>query len=169
MKLLSPLIFVLLFFPAISQAQGDHDTLQHNAHEKGVTTLSLDLRSLLGKEMQALQSGMQAIIPATISGDFATIETIARKMKNSYILKQSLNKHQVHELHEKLPGAFIEQDNHFHYLAGMLAHVAKEKKTELVNFYYSEMLESCGGCHAQFATHKFPGLSSLNKSTSHSH
>ncbi|KAF3977135.1 MAG: hypothetical protein HFP77_09055 [Methylococcales symbiont of Iophon sp. n. MRB-2018] len=29
------------------------------------------------------------------------------------------------------------------YLAGMLAYAAKNKKPELVNFYFSEMNESC--------------------------
>ncbi len=169
MKILTRLFFVLLLTPALSQAQDNHDSAAHHGHDKGVAALSTQLRNLLGKEMQALQLGMQAIIPATISGDYDTIENIATKMKNSYILKKSLSKHQIHELHEKLPAAFIEKDNHFHYLAGMLAHVAQERKTELVNFYYSQMLESCGDCHAKFATHRFPSLSAINESSSHSH
>ena len=34
----------------------------------------------------------------------------------------------------------------------------KIKKPELINFYFSEMNESCVSCHAVFATHKFPAL-----------
>ncbi|MBL1276470.1 MAG: hypothetical protein COB30_010305 [Ectothiorhodospiraceae bacterium] len=62
------------------------------------------------------------------------------------------------ELHAVLPHEFIEKDKRFHYLAGMLEHAAKNRKFELINFYFSEMNESCVGCHMVFATHKFPAL-----------
>jgi hypothetical protein len=45
----------------------------------------------------------------------------------------------------------------------MLQHAAKHKKPELINFYFSEMNESCVGCHTAFATHKFPNLKSPKK------
>jgi len=136
------------------------DKLKHEEHENtsGVEMLSHDLRSLLAKEMQALQSGMMSIIPAYISGNWGEIETTAEKMKSSYILKKSLTESQVKELHSVLPHEFIKQDQRFHYLAGMLEHAAKNKKPELINFYFSEMNESCVSCHAVFATHKFPDL-----------
>ena len=57
-----------------------------------------------------------------------------------------------------MPHEFIKKDQRFHYLAGMLAHAAKSKKPELINFYFSEMNESGVSCHAEFATHKFPAL-----------
>jgi len=136
------------------------DKLKHEEHENtpGVEMLSHDLRSLLTTEMQALQSGMMSIIPAYISGNWGEIETTAEKMKSSYILKKSLTESQVKELHSVLPHEFIKQDQRFHYLAGMLEHAAKNKKPELINFYFSEMNESCVSCHAVFATHKFPAL-----------
>jgi hypothetical protein len=120
--------------------------------------LSDDLRSLLSEEMLALQDGMMSIIPAYISGNWGEIEATAEQMKNSYILKKRLTESQKHELHSVLPHEFIKQDQRFHYLAGMLAHAAKNKKPELINFYFSEMNESCVSCHAEFATHKFPAL-----------
>lgn len=136
------------------------DKLKHEEHENtpGVEMLSHDLRSLLTTEMQALQSGMMSIIPAYISGNWGEIETTAEKMKSSYILKKSLTESQVKELHSVLPHEFIKQDQRFHYLAGMLEHAAKNKKPELINFYFSEMNKSCVSCHAVFATHKFPAL-----------
>ena len=90
-------------------------------------------------------------------------------MNNSYILKQNLTDDQMHELHSLLPAAFIKKDQRFHYLAGMLEHAAKNEKPELINFYFSEMNESCVGCHTQFATHKFPGLLAKEKKHEHSH
>ena len=146
------------------------DHLKHEEHENtsGVEMLSDNLRNLLSQEMQALQSGMMSIIPAYISGNWGDIETTAGKMKSSYLLKQSLTENQKKELHSVLPDEFIKKDQRFHYLAGMLEHAAKYEKTELVNFYFSEMNESCVGCHAVFATHRFPALSPT-KSDVHSH
>ena len=101
---------------------------------------------------------MMSIIPAYVSGNWGKIETTAGKIKNSYILKQNLTEDQVKELHSVLPHEFIKKDQRFHYLAGMLEHAAKSKKPELINFYFSEMNESCVSCHSEFATHKFPAL-----------
>jgi len=63
---------------------------------------------------------MMSIIPAYISGNWSEIETTAGQIKSSYILKQSLTESQEKELHSALPHAFIEKDQRFHYLAGML-------------------------------------------------
>lgn len=149
------------------------DELKHEEHavyenSSGVEILSRDLRNLLSKEMQALQTGMMSIIPAYISGNWGDIETTAGKMQNSYILKQKLTENQVKELHSVLPDEFIKRDQRFHYLAGMLEHAAKSEKPELINFYFSEMNESCAGCHAVFAVHKFPALAPTKK-IGHSH
>ena len=156
MKLSVQIIFLTIFIPALSFG-GEHED------KTGVEALSPNLRALLSQEMNALQDGMMSIIPAYISGNWAAIESTAHKIKSSYILKQSLTENQVKELHSKLPHEFIEKDQRFHYLAGMLEHAAKSKKPELVNFYFSEMNEACASCHSKFATHKFPALGSNNK------
>lgn len=134
-----------------------------------VETLSPELRELLRQEMLALQAGMMSIIPAYVSGDWREIEHIAHKMKKSYILKQSLSDEQITELHDSLPEEFIKQDKEFHYLSGMLNHAAKNKKPELVGFYFSKLSESCVGCHRQFAIHKFPAFSTDSIVEKHQH
>ena len=167
MKLSARIIIFTLLVPTFSfGAESD----KHKDHEAktGVEMLSPDLRGLLSQEMKALQGGMMSIIPAYISGNWAEIESTANKMKSSYILKQSLTEEQVKELHSALPHEFIEKDQKFHYLAGMLEHAAKNRKPELVNFYFSEMNESCISCHSKFANHKFPALRS-NKEGEHTH
>ncbi len=153
-------IYITLLIVLLPMAVHGEEKIKHMepAGVSGVEALSHELRNLLSQEMQALQDGMMSIIPAYVSGDWSEIETIARKMKNSYILKQSLTKNQAKELHSVLPHEFIEKDQRFHYLAGMLEHAAKNKKPELINFYFSEMNESCASCHAAFAVHKFPNL-----------
>jgi hypothetical protein len=180
MKLITRIALLAMLLPTVSygwdkikhEEHGKHENNEghekHQGHKKhgmdsGVEMLSPELRSLLSKEMKAIQDGMMSIIPAYISGNWGEIETTAGKMKNSYILKQSLTESQMHELHSVLPHGFIKKDQRFHYLAGMLQHAAKHKKPELINFYYSEMNESCVGCHTAFATHKFPNLKSPKK------
>ena len=157
MKFLTHIALLVILLPTVSYGE---NKLKHKEHGKasGVEALSHDLRNLLAEEMQALQSGMMSIIPAYISGNWSEIETTARKIEGSYILQQSLTESQVKELHSVLPHEFIEKDQRFHYLAGMLEHAAKSEKPELINFYFSEMNESCVNCHAVFATHTFPAL-----------
>ena len=133
----------------------------------GVAALSPPLRTLFSQEMLQLQLGMTDIIPLYISGRWPEIAAIASKMEASYVLKQNLSAEQMHELHSKLPDAFIELDQQFHYLAGMLAHAAKMEKVELVGFYFSEMGKTCVSCHTQFASHKFPALTPGKKTHSH--
>ncbi len=167
MKFFIHIAILAVLLPTMSYGEDKHEHKEH-ANASGVEALSHDLRKLLSQEMQALQNGMMSIIPAYISGNWSEIETTAGKMESSYILKQSLTESQAKELHSVLPHAFIEKDQKFHYLAGMLKHAAKNKKPELINFYFSEMNESCVSCHAVFATHKFPDLTP-KKEDAHTH
>lgn len=157
MKFFIHIALLIAVLPTMSYGE---ERLKHKEHENvsGIEALSHDLRNLLSQEMQALQNGMMSIIPAYISGNWNEIETTAGKIKSSYILKQSLTESQLKELHSVLPDEFIEKDQRFHYLAGMLEHAAKNRKSELINFYFSEMNKACVSCHVVFATHKFPAL-----------
>jgi hypothetical protein len=55
-------------------------------------------------------------------------------MEGSYVLKQSLSEERKHELHSKLPRAFIELDLQFHCLSGMSQPAAEMEKAESVGF-----------------------------------
>lgn len=155
----SPIYLVLLLaLLPMSVFAEKNDAHHKNSAPTGVESLSKELRGLLSEEMKAIQTGMMSVIPAYVSGDWAAIASTAGKIKNSYILKQSLSDSQIKELHSALPKEFIAKDKRFHYLAGMLEHAAKNKKPELINFYFSEMNESCASCHAVYATHKFPNF-----------
>ena len=153
------IIFATLI-PTLCHGQEDHS---------GITALSPELRELFSREMIELQKGMQSIIPAYISGDWGKIASIAGKMEGSYVLKQSLSKEQTKELHSRLPGSFLELDQQFHYLSGMLEHAASMEKVELIRFYFSKMSEACVSCHTQHATHKFPALAPKIEPHGHSH
>ena len=168
MDIIIRISLLALLLPLLSHGEQKYSH-EENEHAMGAEALSPGLRDLLSKEMQALQSGMMSIIPAFISGNWREIETTAGKMKSSYILKQNLTEKQASELHSVLPPVFMEKDQRFHYLAGMLEHAAKNEKPELINFYFSEMNESCVNCHTMFATHKFPALSSKVQKGEHEH
>ena len=160
------LFFFFTLMPLVSHG-GDkieHGQLEHGqpGHLSAVESLSPRLRELLTQEMQALQQGMISIIPAYVSGNWAEIERVAVKMKDSYILKQRLSDEQVTELHTLLPESFLQLDERFHYLSGMLNHAAKNRKAELVGFYFSRLGESCVNCHSQFAIHRFPAFAAEN-------
>lgn len=168
MPFLLSIALLVILLPTMSSGENKPAHEKH-AHASGVEALSPDLRDLLAQEMQALQRGMMSIIPAYISGNWGEIESTAKKMKSSYILRQNLTDSQIQELHTKLPAGFIEKDQRFHYSAGMLEHAAKNKKAELINFYFSEMNESCVSCHTKYATHKFPALLPREKKQEHTH
>jgi hypothetical protein len=112
---------------------------------------------------------MKEIVSANAAGDYNEIALVAKQMKDSFILKQNLTKHQRHLLHSTLPVDFIKQDQQFHYLAGMLEHAAKKKKPELVVFYYSKLFEACSSCHASHAKHRFPKFVKVIKASEHHH
>jgi hypothetical protein len=135
----------------------------------GVESLSTEVQALLKKEMVAVELAMKDIITANIEGDSAKIASIAKQIENSFILKQSLSKHQKHELHTKLSSDFIKQDQEFHYMAGMLAHAAEMDKQELINFYYSKLFEACSSCHKVHAQHRFPKFSNEIQTMTHEH
>ena len=167
-RMVSVVFFSLAILRSLSYAE-DMRSDELKEGSTGVESLSPELRELLTKEMQELQNGMMSIIPAYVSGNWSEIERVADKMKNSYILKQSLTEKQVKELQTALPDSFIKLDQQFHYLSGMLNHAAKNKKAELVGFYFSKLSEACVSCHTQYATHKFPLLAFPKETGEHSH
>ena len=158
MKRIMQLALLALLLPALCHSE---ENRQHPVEQAQsvLAPLSPELQQLFSREMRELQNGMLALVPLYVAGRLDDIATIATQMENSYVLKQNLTDSQVHELHESLPAAFIKQDLQFHYLAGMLEHVANAGKVELVGFYISEMLESCVACHTAYATNRFPALS----------
>lgn len=161
-------LLALSFMP-LANAE-DHSEGHSKGHSKvDIENLSEGIRVLLKKEMQAVELGMKDIVSANLAGDTKAISAIAMKIKESFILKQSLTKSQKHELHTKLPSDFIRQDKDFHYMAGMLAHAADMKKPELVNFYYSKLFEACSSCHKVHAQHRFSNFTLEDHSRSHEH
>ena len=160
---LASLIVVQSF--SINAEEDSHKS--HAAPSKKQLELPADVKPLLTQEMQHIKQGMMDLIPLIASGQWNGIAEIAKKMQGSYIMKQQLTKEQMHALHTSLPPAFIALDQNFHRSAGMLAHVAEEKKSELVNFYFYKLTESCGQCHSQYAQQRFPAFADQGKAKDH--
>jgi len=150
-QLFKTLIIAVAFAGATLACADDHA-------ETGVESLSPELRDLLSKEMAAIQNGMMSIVAAYASGNSEETASIAEEIKSSYILKQEMTSQQKHELHQKLPGSFIQLDQQFHSYAGLLEEAARKNNDELIGFYFSKLVESCSGCHRQHARHKFPAF-----------
>jgi cytochrome c556 len=168
-KVSSCVLGALLFASSI-QAQSDHHAHHEQPKKQGVSLeLSEPVRNLLRQEMQQVRVAMQSLVSALATADWKNIEKLGKGIEKSFILKQKISKEQMHELHSALPAEFKRLDKKFHYYAGMLAHVAKEKDAELTQFYFSKMTESCMSCHSQFATKRFPGYLDKNKHESKGH
>jgi hypothetical protein len=131
--------------------------------------LSPALMELLKQEMNAIQQGMQALIPAIASGNWQDVADTGEHIQHSYIMQQQLTDAQMEELHHELPPAFLELDQSFHRSAGMLANAAKMQNAEVVNFYFYKLTDTCVACHRKFAGYRFPGLVSDMKNTGHQH
>ena len=153
------------FVLAASQEHHEHNSKQNAAHthqmkpqvSQGVH-LSPGLLALLNQEMGLIQQGMIDMVPAIAAGEWHKVSAIGQKIKASFILKQKLTDAQKEELHRVLPQQFIEMDMAFHKSAGMLAHAAEMKNTDVVNFYFYKMNAACVSCHSKYAAERFPGF-----------
>ncbi len=163
-KTYSKLLLATLVFTASFSINAEDKAHQTHVTASKQLELPADVKPLLTQEMQQIQQGMMDLIPLIASGQWDGIAEIAKKMQNSYIMKQKMTQEQMHALHKSLPPAFIALDQNFHRSAGMLAHVAEEKKSELVNFYFYKLTESCGQCHSQYAQQRFPAFAEKSKS-----
>ncbi len=159
-RLFKILVAVITFAGAPLAHADDHA-------EKGVERLSPEVRSLLNKEMVAIQKGIVSVLGVYASGNFEEIATVAGRIKNSYILKQDISRQQRHELHQKLPKSFVHLDQQFHKHAGLLEAAAKNNNDELTGFYFSKLVDSCSGCHSQHAKHKFPAFEEPDEENTH--
>ena len=135
--------------------------------EGPTTDLSPELRAAFIAEMQNLDSSLQGAVSAVARADWAAAERAAHTIKGSFILEQQLSPNQLAELHRVLPAGFVALDRAFHEQAERLALAAKAADAQLAAFSTYKLTEACISCHAQYAQHRFPGLSA--PSTGHDH
>lgn len=129
-----------------------------DTEQDGKLGLSPELAALLRAEMVGLSEGIGTIARALAKADWAALQATSEKMHESYIMKQSLTPALAAELKQKLPQAFKQSDAAFHARALKLRQAAVARDFELSAFHFSKLVESCAGCHAAFATERFPGF-----------
>lgn len=124
------------------------------------TGLSPELRAAFIAEMQSLDSSLQSAVSAVARADWAAAERAAHAIEGSFILEQRLTDDQLTELRRVLPAPFVALDRSFHERAERLALAARSADAQLAAFATYKLTEACISCHAQYARHRFPGLSS---------
>lgn len=122
-----------------------------------VLELPPKLQQALVDEMIAINEGVRALPEAIVKADWERLAGTGRRIEQSYILKQRLSEGERGTLVQSLPDSFKYLDRRLHQHAGKLAQAAERRDGELVRFYFSRMLDSCAGCHAVYAKHRFPG------------
>ncbi|BAZ92747.1 hypothetical protein TspCOW1_23970 [Thiohalobacter sp. COW1] len=115
------------------------------------------LQQALVDEMIAINEGVRALPEAIVKADWERLAETGRRIEQSYILKRRLSEDERGTLVQSLPDSFKYLDRRLHQHAGKLAQAAERRDGELVRFYFSRMLDSCAGCHAVYAKHRFPG------------
>ncbi|HSH30115.1 MAG TPA: hypothetical protein VK971_09440 [Thiohalobacter sp.] len=120
------------------------------------------LQQALVDEMIAINEGARALPEAIVRADWERLAETGRRIEQSYILKQRLSEEERRTLVQSLPDSFRYLDRRLHQHAGKLAQAADHRDGELVRFYFSRMLDSCVGCHAVYAKHRFPGYARRN-------
>ncbi|NCO56891.1 MAG: hypothetical protein COW73_05305 [Nitrospirae bacterium CG18_big_fil_WC_8_21_14_2_50_70_55] len=145
--------------PVVADAEEEDGVHRTAPSTGGPVALSPDLRSLLQREMGAIQAGMQELVAVIAAGQWPRAAQIAKQIEASYVLRQGLSEAQVDELHRLLPPDFLEMDQVFHQRAGRLARAAETGNGEVAVFYFYKLTEGCVACHDRFAGQRSPGPS----------
>lgn len=132
------------------------------------TRLSPELRALLIEEMKLLEQSVNRIPGLLARGQLHPVAVQAHRMQDSFVLKQKLSDAQRAELHQALPAGFIERDQRFHALAGRLHDAALAGDAELSAVFFGRLVESCIGCHGDYAAERFADLKA-QPSAGHQH
>ena len=149
------LLFMMLVFATCVNAERD----DHEARPGHGLQLPQKYKALFQDEMRMLEKEMQALLPAVAKMDWHVIHDKGLAIYNGFILRQRLSRHEHEELHDLLPGGFLEMDLQFHAYGKRLAHAAEAKDGELVGYYYGRMVQACIACHGKYVPARSAGLS----------
>jgi len=130
------------------------------AQEPNKLNIPADVKPILKKEMVAIEKAMQELVSTMAKGNWEKTAEIGKQIQASYLMKQRLSAEQMKQLHHSLPEHFIKLDHSFHQYAGMMAHAAEVKNSDVMSFYFYKMNDSCVQCHSLYAQEQFPAFSS---------
>lgn len=154
-------IVIAAVIAALSLVQAQDQVAPQTANAP-VLPLSAKHRAALIAEMLGVKAGVAELSGSIAMGEWKATAQQAERIRDSYIMKQKLTSAELEELEHALPADFIDKDSEFHHHADGLAQAAAAHNYELEVFYYSKMMDGCGGCHTRYATHVFKGFESTN-------
>lgn len=152
------IVLFFLFSIGLSGSSLADPEIKNGQENQPVILFPADIKDLISQEMLSVEKAMKGLVSSIATGNWQKTEVIGKQIQASYIMKKSLTAEQMKHLHHSLPAQFIKLDHSFHHFAGMLAHAAEAKNSELVNFYFYKMNESCVKCHSTYAVEKFSGF-----------
>lgn len=117
-----------------------------------------DVSGLLRREMAQLDQGMHRLHSAIVAGRSDLAAETARRIHDSFILKQEITPEQRQQVVGTVPPEFIAKDRALHGAAADLAKAAEADDWARVTELYAAMSRGCVDCHAAHATARFPGL-----------
>lgn len=121
--------------------------------------LTPKLQDLLRKEMLSIDHASQQILAALVRGEDARVTELAQQIHDSFILRQSMTPEDKADLMAAVPDGFVRQDKTFHEISAALAQAAREGDRPGQQEHFSQMIQACSACHAQYARDRFPNYS----------
>lgn len=152
-------LFAIIATSVLVAAAGSTHAAENRARKQDIK-LSPELMNLLRAEMREVATGVQGLALSLATADWKTIQDTSTKIRASYIMEKKLTRPQAEELEKALPLEFKQRDAQFHQRAQKLAAAAAAHDAERVAFHYSRLLESCVGCHSEYARGRFTGFDS---------
>jgi len=109
------------------------------------------LRKFLKKEMHLLAEAGRTMEAALAEGDSKTVEDLAKRMHESFIMKQELTTMDLRELKVIVGEDFVTRDKAFHGMAAELSLAAKAGDVVLQQEIFGNMIRVCAACHVAYA------------------
>lgn len=168
MRLRTLMVVACFFTVAACGEQPDDQTAEREGSgeasprvsEGGPNPLDLPqrLHQLLRQEMAQVEAAMMQLQSHLARGRRDEAAATARRIHESFILKQKLTKQELQELQSRLSDAFLKRDRSFHREAKKLAEAAENGRFMEAAKHFGTMTEACVACHREHAAERFPGL-----------
>lgn len=114
-------------------------------------SLTPKLRKFLKKEMHLLAEAGRTMEAALGEGDSKTVANLAKRMHESFIMKQELTTMDLRELKAIAGEDFVIRDKAFHAMADELSQAAGTGDHALQQMLFDKMVRACASCHAAYA------------------
>jgi len=145
-------IILLAFSTSMAVANSPVPALESSSEPKAIAeSLPPKLRKFLKKEMHLLAEAGRTMEAALAEGDSKTVKGLAKRMHESFIMKQELTTMDLRELKAIVGEDFVTRDKAFHAMADELSKAAKAGDAAKQQMLFGKMVRACASCHAAYA------------------